>query len=78
MEILVHKKYTLTLLWDENFFLWLGRMRYKKNPSFYTDFQNMISVKSAPKKSDAQKNDFLGLSIVKLVFGQKHFLCTFY
>ncbi len=34
--------------------------RVSKNPSFHTDFKNihMILVKSAPKKSIAQKNDF--------------------
>ncbi len=34
----VHRKYALTLLWDENFFS-LNRSKY---PSFYTDFKNFI------------------------------------
>jgi hypothetical protein len=30
-DFLVHKKYTLPLLWDENFFLWIGRTGYQIN-----------------------------------------------
>jgi hypothetical protein len=59
-DFLFNKMYTLTLLCDENFFslIWLNGV--SKNPSFHTDFKNvqMTFVKSAPKKSFAQKNDF--------------------
>ncbi len=38
-----------------------------KNPTFHTDFKNvhMTLVKSATKKSFAQKTDFLGLKSVR-------------
>ncbi len=50
---LVHKKYTLNLLWDENFFSLFRSNRVSKNPFFHTDFKNvhLTLVKSAPKKS---------------------------
>jgi hypothetical protein len=57
----------------------------KKNPSFHNDFKNvhMTLVKKAPKKSFAQKTDFLGkFSIGKIVFWLKlfrvHFLLRSY
>ncbi len=55
-----HKKYTLTLLRDENFFSLIRSNGVSKNPSFHTDFKNvhMTLVKSAPKKSFAQNTDF--------------------
>ncbi len=60
LGFLVYKKYTLTLLWDENFFSLIRSNGVSKNPSFHTDFKNvhMTLVKSAPKKSFAQKTDF--------------------
>jgi hypothetical protein len=42
-----------------------------KDPSFGTDIKNvqMTLVKSAPKKSFAQKTDFLGkISVGKIIF----------
>ncbi len=30
LDFLVHKRYRLTLLWDENFFILIGRFGYKK------------------------------------------------
>ncbi len=84
LGFLIHKKYTLTLLWDENFFSLIWSNGVSKNLSFHTDFKNvnMTFVKSAPKKSFAKKNDF---SISRIVFWLKHFLgalftqviCTF-
>ncbi len=61
LGFLVHKKYTLTPLRDENFFSLMRSNEVLKNPSFHTDFKNvhMTLVKSAPKKSFAQKTDFL-------------------
>ncbi len=63
----------------KTFFLWLGRMGYQK---IRTDFKNvnMTIVKSAPKKSFAQKTEDLGkFSIGKIVFLAKTFFgCTFY
>ncbi len=52
LGFLVHKKYKLTLLWDENFFSLIRSNGLSKNPSFHTDFKNvhMTLVKSAPKK----------------------------
>ncbi len=63
LGFLVHKKYTLTLPWDENFFSLIRSNGVSKNPFFHTDFKNVqvTLVKSAPKKSFAQKTDFLGL-----------------
>ena len=57
LGFLVHKKYTLTLMWDENFFSLIRSNGVSKNPSFHTDFKNvhMTLVKSAPKKSFSQK-----------------------
>ena len=82
LEFLVHKKYTLTLLCDENFFSLIRSNGVSKNPSFHTDFKNvhMTFVKSAPKKSLARKTDFLGLSVGKIVFflAKTFFGCTFY
>ncbi len=88
LDFLVHKKYTLTLIWDENFFSFIRSNRVSKNPSFHTDFKivHVTLVKSAPKKSFAQKMIFWGLfSIGKIVFWLKLFLgalftrviCTF-
>ncbi len=31
LNLLVHRKYTLSLLWDENFFHWIGPMGIKKS-----------------------------------------------
>jgi hypothetical protein len=44
----------------------MGRMRYPKNPSFYTDFKNvnLTFVKSSPKKGLAKKSIFPGLMYV--------------
>ena len=57
------QKSSLSLLRDENFFSLNRSNGASKNPSFRTDFKNldMIFVKSEPKKSFAQKNNFLGL-----------------
>ncbi len=84
-DFLVHKKYTLTLLWGENFFSLIRSNGKSKNSSFHTDFKNvhMTLVKSASKKSFAQKTIFLGtFSIGKTVFWLKlfwvHFLLRSY
>ncbi len=83
LGFLVHKKYTLTLLSDENFFSLIRSNGVSKNPFFHTDFKNvhMTFVKSVPKKSFAQKTDF---SIAKIVFWLKllgalftKVICTF-
>ncbi len=44
-------------------------MGYQKNLSFHNDFKNihMTLVKSAPKKSAAQKTGFLGLGKIFLL-----------
>ncbi len=52
LGFLVQKKYSLTLLWGENFFSLISSNGVSKNPFFHTDFKNvhMTLVKSAPKK----------------------------
>ncbi len=52
LGFLVHKKYTLTLLWGEIFFSLIRWNGVSKNPFFHTDFKNVHKtlVKSAPKK----------------------------
>ncbi len=65
LGFLVHKKYTRTLLRDENFFSLIRSNGVSKNPSFHTDFKNvsMTLVKNAPKKSFAQKPIFFGKNL---------------
>jgi hypothetical protein len=91
LGFLVHKKYTLTLLGDKNFFSLIRSNGVSKNPSFHTDFKNvhMTLVKSAPKKSFGQKTvlpiENLSYVLKKSVFWLKLFLgalftkviCTF-
>ncbi len=66
LDFLVHKsKHYTDLLWDENFFSLIRPNGVSTNPSFHTDFKNvhLTFIKSAPKKSFAQKTDFLGLQV---------------
>ncbi len=77
LDFLVHKKYSLTLLWDENFFSLIKSNGVSKIPSFHTDFKNvhMTLVQVHPKKVLA-KELFYQLKIgflAKTFFG-----CTFY
>ncbi len=53
--LLAHRKYTLTLLWDENFFC-IGRVGIK-NPSFYIDFKN-VQVQKCKEPLNISKNNF--------------------
>ncbi len=63
LGFLVHKKYTLTLLWYENFFSLIRSSGVSKNLSFHTDFKNvhMTLEKVHPKKVLPKKPIFLGL-----------------
>ncbi len=54
LNFLVHRKYTLSLLWDENFFLWKGSMGIK-NPSFYAD--SFVSLYLKNKFSSLRRNN---------------------
>ncbi len=65
----VHKKYTLTLLCDENFFSLIRSNGVSKNPSFHTDFKNlrMTLVKSAPKLCP-KKTDIFEISMKRRIF----------
>jgi hypothetical protein len=65
LDFLVRKKYTPTLLWEENFFSLSRSNGASKNPSFHK-FKNVpvTLVKSAHKKCFAQKPIFLGLQIL--------------
>ncbi len=57
LDFLVHKKYILTFLRDENFFSLDKSNGASKNSSFRTAFKNVLMtlVKSAPKQSFSQK-----------------------
>ncbi len=80
--LLVLRKYTLTLLWDENFVFWKGRIdgyfyTPHKKSSFHTDFKNvhlthLTFVKSAPKKVLPKKKIFLDLAT--LFYRQDNFV----
>ncbi len=60
LDSLVHKKYTLTFLWDKNFFFlnWLNGDQ-KVRLFLGTDLKSvhLTLVESAPKKSSAKKTD---------------------
>jgi hypothetical protein len=52
LHFCILKKYSLSLLRDENFSYLNGSNGVSKNPSFHTDFKNvnLIFMKIAPKK----------------------------
>ncbi len=61
LGLFMFQKGSLSLIRDENFFLWIGQMGYQKICLFSYYFQNLhiTLVKSAPKKSFSQKTILL-------------------